>query len=150
MVMFGCNGKQPYGLKDTILNIESTGEFVCNLSTYPLRNPMNLSSASLTPDTNEFEVSGLEMEPSNLINVPRVKESPIHMECKYFKTFELPCFQAGGRNAIITGQVIGINFHEDILKDGLVDIKRIQPLARMGYMDYTCVEKIFEIQRPND
>ena len=111
---------------------------------------MNLSSASLTADTNEFEFSGLEMEPSKLINVPRVKASPINMECKYFKTFELPCYQKNARNAIITGQVIGINFHENVLKDGLIDIKKLQPLARMGYMDYTFVEEIFELQRPND
>ena len=149
IVMFGCNGKQPYGLKDTILNIEQTGEFVCNMSTYELKDSMNLSSASLTSDTNEFEFADLDTEPSNLVNVPRVKASPIHMECKYHKTFELPCNQSGARNAIITGHVIGINIHEKALKNGIINIEYLQPLARMGYMDYTFVEKIFTMKRPD-
>ena len=148
MVMFGCNGKHQHGIKDTITNIEETKEFVCNLSTYNLRRAMNQSSTAVDPNINEFEFCDLETESSELIKVPRVKASPIHLECIYFKTLELPCNQPEARNAIITGHVIGINIRDDALKEGIIDIEKLQPLARMGYMDYTHVERIFTLQRP--
>ena len=75
-----------------------------------------------------------------------MKASPIHLECKYFKTLELPCDQPGARNAIITGHVVGINIRDNALVNGVVDVEKLQPLARMGYMDYTHVEKIFTLQ----
>ena len=148
MVMFGCNGKQPHGLKDTIVNIEFSGEFVCNMSTYALRDPMNQSSAAVDSHINEFEYSGLETEPSKLVKVPRVKASPIHLECTYYKSLELPCNEPNARNAIITGHVIGINIRDDALINGMVAVENLKPLARMGYMDYTHVEKVFTLQRP--
>ena len=148
MVMFGCNGKQPHGLKDTIVNIEEVGEFVCNMPTFSLRHQMNQSSASVAPDINEFDYIGLETESSNIVSVPRVKAAPIHLECKYYKTLELPCEEPNARNAIITGHVVGINIRDNALKNGTINIENIQPLARMGYVDYTYVEKTFPIQRP--
>jgi len=149
MVMFGCNGKQPHGPKDTITNIEETCEFVCNLSTYSLREPMNQTSAAVGPDVNEFNYANLDTEPSKLVKVPRVKASPIHLECKYFKTLELPSNQPDARNAIIVGHVVGINIRDDALINGIVNIKKLQPLARLGYMDYTQVKNIFTLQRQN-
>ena len=148
MVMFASNGKQPHGPKSSITNVEATGEFVCNMATWVLRQPMNESSGPHAAEVNEFEAAELETESSELVKPPRVKAAPIHMECLHFKTVELPCDTPEGRNAICIGRVIGIHIHDDYLKDGMVDIATIKPIARLGYHDYTAVETVFEMVRP--
>lgn len=148
MVMFSTNGKQPHGAKDSVANAEATGEFVYNMATWDLREEMNATSAPAPSEVDEFELAGLQTEPSLLVKPPRVKASPIHMECAYLKTLELPCEEEGGRNALCVGRVLGIHIHDDCLLDGLVDIKGIRPLARLGYHDYTFVDNIFTMMRP--
>ena len=148
MVMFATNGKQPHGAKDSVANAEATGEFVCNLATWELRQEMNRTSAPVPPDEDEFALAGLETEPSELVKPPRVKASPTHLECLYHTTLELPCDIEGGRNAICVGRVIGIHIQDEVLTDGKIDIGRILPLARLGYQDYTVAEKVVQIIRP--
>ncbi len=148
LVMFASSGMAPRSSKDTISNIEATGEFVCNMATWDLRDKMSATSAPVPPGVNEFEHAGLEMQPSRLVKPPRVKAAPIQMECTYVSTTELPCDRPGGRNALVVGQVIGIEINDAFMIDGMIDIERIQPLARMGYQDYTSVEKVFTLQRP--
>ncbi|MEE2698699.1 MAG: flavin reductase family protein [Pseudomonadota bacterium] len=145
MVMFSSNGKQPSGPKDTIINAEATGEFVCSMATWELRNSMNLTSAPEPPEINEFRLASLSTEASKLVKPPRVKESPIHLECLYHSTVELPCNIEGGRNAVCIGRVIGIQIRDEFLIDGKIDIKRIRPIARLGYKDYTVVDEIFSL-----
>ncbi|NQV98655.1 MAG: flavin reductase family protein [Rhodospirillales bacterium] len=148
LVMFSNNGSPQKAAKDTLRNVEATGEFVCNMATWDLRDKMNASSAPVDADTNEFEIAGLEMAPSELVKPPRVKDAPIHMECVYVDTMELPCETPGGRNVLVVGRVIGIHIKDAYMTDGMVDIERIRPLARMGYQDYTAVEKVFTLVRP--
>jgi flavin reductase (DIM6/NTAB) family NADH-FMN oxidoreductase RutF len=148
MVMFGANGNTDARTKDSLANVEETGEFVCNMSTFELRDQMNASSASVDAEVDEFELAGLETESSQLVKPPRVKAAPIHMECVYYKTLDMPSNDPAVRNALVTGRVIGIHINDDYLVDGIVDIERIMPLARMGYKDYTHVEKVYSIIRP--
>ena len=148
MVMFATNGKQPHGAKDSVANAEATGEFVCNMATWDLREKMNQTSAPVPPETDEFDLAGLETEPSELVKPPRVKASPVHLECLYHATLELPCDIEGGRNAICVGRVIGVHVRDEFLTDGKVDIQRIKPVARLGYTDYTVIETIFTMPRP--
>ena len=148
MVMFGANGNTDERTKDSLANVEETGEFVCNMATWDLRDQMNASSASVDADVDEFDLAGLETQPSQLVKPPRVKAAPIHMECVYFKTLDLPSDHPGVRNALVTGRVVGIHINDEFLVDGIIDIERIMPLARMGYKDYTRVEKIFAMERP--
>ena len=148
MVMFSSNGKQPFGPKDSLPNAEATGEFVCSMATWDLRDSINLSSAPEAPEVDEFELTGLETEPSELVNPPRVKAAPIHLECVYHTTLDLPCDIEGGRNALCVGRVVGVHIDDEFLVDGKVDIARIKPLARLGYQDYTIAEKVFAMPRP--
>ncbi len=148
MVMFATNGRQPPGAKDSVANAEATGEFVCNLATWELREKVNQTSAPVPPETDEFELAGLESEPSALVKPPRVKASPVHLECLYHATLELPSETEGARNAICVGRVIGVHVRDEFLTDGKVDIQRIKPIARLGYQDYTVVETIFTMARP--
>ena len=89
-VMFSPGGRKtdgpPDGSKDSLANVERTGEFVCNVVTWDLREAMNVTSAPAPAGVDEAAVAGLEMVPSKLVKPPRVKASPIHMECKYLQT----------------------------------------------------------------
>ena len=148
MVMFSSNGKQAHGTKDSVANAEATGEFVCNMATWDLRDPMSQTSRPVPPEVDEFELAGLETQPSELVKPPRVKASPIHLECVYHQTLEVPCDIEGGRNAICLGRVVGVHIRDEFLTDGKVDIARIKPLARLGYRDYTVAEKVLTLSRP--
>jgi len=148
MVMFATNGKQPHGGKDTASNVEETREFVVNMVGEDLIQAMNTTCAAVPPDVSEADLAGLELEPSETVSVARVKRAPIHLECTYFQTMELPTLSPDDRNAIIVGHVMGVHIADKYIKDGLVDIEAIRPVARMGYMDYTTVEKVYTYTRP--
>lgn len=148
MVMFASNGRQPHGAKDSLANVEETGEFVANLATWDLRDAMNRSSAPLGRDVDEFAFAGLKALPAKLVRPARVAGAPVHLECVHHQTVDLPSEDPGARNAIVIGQVIGVHIEDDIIADGILDLSRIQPLARLGYLDYTVVNEIFSIARP--
>ena len=138
--------------KDSIANIEATGEFTCSLSTWDTRSGMNVSSAPMPPDRDEFNVSGLTATPSSFVKPPRVKEAPAALECKFWKTIELPDADRskGSGHYVVFGHVVGIYIADEFIEDGLVNSGAMQPIARMGYMQYAAVraESIFEINRP--
>ncbi len=150
MVVFTSSAPAQGGqrAKDTLANIEDTGEFVTNMATHALRAEMNLTSAHVGPEIDEFELADLKTLPSRLVKPPRVAASPIHMECRHFQTVELPGSPDGGRAALVIGTVVGIHIADEVLTDGLVDMAKIRPIGRLGYMDYTVVETIFPMPRP--
>ena len=149
IVMFSANGiHYEGGLKDSAKNAEETGEFVCNLATFELREKMNASSASLPRDNNEFLVAGLTPAASRLVKPPRVAESPVHLECHWIKTVPLPSDNPDEPNTVIFGQVVGIHISDAVIKDGMIDMTVLRPIARLGYMDYTLVDNVFSMNRP--
>ncbi len=149
MVMFVSIGDQPHGPKDTVTNIEATGEFVCNMSTWDLRNQMNVSCAAVPAEVDEMEIAGLEKEPSVLVKPPRVKASPIHLECTHYQTLDLPSNNPKHKQTMVMGYVVGVHIRDEVLKDGIVDIAKVRPIARMGYMDYSVVNEVFTMLRPS-
>ena len=139
-------------MKDSLRNIEATGEFVCNLATWETRAQMNQTSASVSSKTDEMELSGLTPLSSNLVNVPRVAETPVNLECRYLKSVLVPSWEEKDRYFIVLGEVIGIHIRDEYLtEDGLVNIAKINPIGRMGYNDYTSVSgnTIFTMVRPD-
>ena len=149
IVMFAPGGaREGAALKDSRRNAEETGEFVVNLATEALKDEMNASSADVGPEVDEFALAGLEMLPSERVRPPRVKGAPAHLECTYLKTIELPCDDPASTNAIVLGEVVGVHIDESVITDGFVDIGKIRPLARLGYMDYTVVDNVFTMLRP--
>ena len=133
--------------KDTTTNIEQTGEFVHNMVTYDLREAMNITAAGFPPDVDEFEAAGLEKAPSILVKPWRVAASPVNLECKYVQTIRLPGEGYVGAADVIIGRVVGIHIKDEFICDnGKIDIAAIKPLARLGYSDYTTVDRVFEIK----
>lgn len=148
-VMFSAGGKHlEGGHKDTPLNVEATGEFVANMATWELREKMNLTSATAPRDWDEFKLAGLTPVPSRLVAPPRVKESPVHLECRYLQTVEVPTSDPDYPNKVVFGRVVGIHIDDRVIEDGRVNLAAIRPLARLGYMDYTVVETIITMHRP--
>jgi flavin reductase (DIM6/NTAB) family NADH-FMN oxidoreductase RutF len=156
---FNAVGEKPHyvlfssaGPKDSLVNIEETGEFVCSLATYDLRFNMNMTSAAVPRGVDEFPIGDLTAAPSRLVKPPRVKESPAAFECKHWKTIELPHPDPAGiaTYSVVFGLVVGVYIDDAFIKDGLVDTGAMRPIARLGYMDFAVVtpETIFSINRP--
>ncbi|UWR96779.1 flavin reductase family protein [Phaeobacter inhibens] len=134
------------GTKDSVANIEETGVFCVNVVSYVLRDAMNASSAPLPKDINEFEHAGLEMSPCETINCGRVAAAPAALECKLTQIVTLP----GAANKVVFGEVVGVHLDDSCLNDGTFDVTRFQPLARLGYRDYSVVRDLFSLTRPDE
>ncbi len=147
-VMFSANvgrGRR----KDTVVNIEETGEFVYNMATYDLREAVNRSAADVPPDVDEFELAGVTKAPSIRVRPSRVAESPVHFECLHYQTVRLPGSRGSGSADVVIGRVVLIHIKDEvILPDGRLNILKIRPLARLGYYDYTTVDSTFEMVIP--
>lgn len=145
IVVFSSSGR-----KDSLQNLEETQEFTCSIATYDLRDQMNLSSAPVVHGVDEFALAGLTPAPSVMVKPPRVAESPAALECKVWKLVELPASKGQVQTAIF-GMVVGVYINDACLRDGLVDLAAMQPIARLGYMDYAVVNRdnIFSLNRPN-
>ena len=145
-VMFsgGGGGGSGIGRKDSVRNATDTGEFVVNMATWDLREAVNITSQSVAPDIDEANLAGLEMIPSHIVKAPRVKASPVHLECKLQTIVALPGRTPEQVHHVVMGRVVGIHIRDDVLtKDGKLDVLKIRPLARMGYFDYTSVTEVF-------
>jgi len=136
-------------VKDTQRNIEETGEFVCNLANWELRDEVNASSVESPPDLDEFTLTGLEAAESRFVGVPRVKRAVAALECTYLQTVPLPsATEAPHFFSLIIGRVVGIYIDDAVIRDGIVDVTLIRPLARLGYFDFSVVDEVFAMPRP--
>ncbi len=151
IVMFAANQDSTGVRKDSVRNAEQTGEFVWNMATWELRHAVNASAQELPHDVDEFEIAGLEKVASNLVKPMRVKGSPIQFECKYLNTLRFPGDGAMGSADVVFGKVVGIHIADNVISpEGLVDILKVRPIARMGYFNYTTVDSIFSMVIPGD
>lgn len=132
--------------KDSVTNAEETREFVVNIATYDLREQVSMTAQHVDPGVDEFELAGLTKVPSRLVKPPRVEESPIHLECVYHSTLTLPANRRATIHHVVIGEVVGIHIRDNVITaDGRLDMIKIRPLARLGYMDYSSVTETFEM-----
>jgi len=147
MVMFSSIGR-----KDSLINIEDTGEFVCSLVSNDLRDAMNMSSAAVNHDIDEFKLAGVTAADSFYVKPPRVAEAPAALECRHWKTLPLPAPEGRPELAywLVFGEVVGVYIDDNYIKEGIFDVAAAQPLARLGYMDYSYVneQSMFTLNRP--
>ena len=99
-----------------------------------------------------MKLAGLTPAPCNIVKPPRVKESPVALECKYWRTVELPVEPGNEakRGSVVFGHVVGVHIDDSIIKDGRVDILAFKPVARLGYSEYTTTENVWRMRRPDD
>ena len=147
-VLFSSGMHPDSAHKDTVLNIEQTGEFVYNMATWEQREAMNQSALIVERGVDELAAAGLEKLPSSLVRPPRVKGAPVHFECRHYQTLDLPGRTERAAHKVVLGEVVGVHIDDTALTaDGLVDVARIRPIGRLGYMDYVSVEKIFSMEK---
>lgn len=149
MVMFSANQYPDGRRKDTVVNAEQAGWFVWNMATWELRDAVNASAMALPPDENEFDRAQVSKVKADLCDVPMVSESPCHFECRYLSTHRLSGNSPVGSIDIVFAKVERIHVDDRVIDpQGRLDISRIQPIARMGYFDYTVVKETFEMRVP--
>ena len=148
-VMFSATSNhRSGGLKDAVLDAQTTGEFVVNLATWELREQMNASAVPAPREIDEFEYAGLTKAESRLVRCPRVAESPVHLECRYIRSVDMLTNNADDPNTVVFGEVVGVHIDERVLVDGRIDFLKLRPVGRLGYLDFVEVDSVFTMERP--
>lgn len=149
MVMFAANRYPDGRMKDTVVNARETGWFVWNMATWALREAVNISAMAVAPEVDEFGKAGVSKAASYHCAVPRVEQSPAHFECRYLSTHSLEGNSPLGTVDVVFAKVERIHVDDaHVRADGKLDIASLQPIARMGYYDYTVVRDVFEMRIP--
>jgi flavin reductase (DIM6/NTAB) family NADH-FMN oxidoreductase RutF len=145
-------GFSSIGYKDTVRNIEQTGEFVWNLVTRSLSEVMNQTSAVLPPESSEFEWAGLTPVDARIISVPRVAESPVSFECRCTQIVQLLGINGEKvRTWLVLGEVVAVHIAHTLLKDGVYDTAAASHVLRGGgAADYFSIDssQLFQLHRP--
>jgi flavin reductase (DIM6/NTAB) family NADH-FMN oxidoreductase RutF len=126
-------GFSSIGRKDTVRNIEQTGEFGWNLATRTIAEAMNASSAPVAADVDEFKLAGLTPVASRVIAVPRVAESPVSFECRLTQIIQLR--GENGKSVdtwLVLGEVVGVHISRSLLVDGIYNTAAAGPILRGG------------------
>lgn len=150
MVMFAANRYPDGRRKDTVVNAETTGWFVWNMATYALRDAVNISAMALPADQSEFDHIAVTRDDADNAPVPMVRESPCKFECRYMSTHTERGDTKSGTVDVVFARVEKIHIDDRYIRpDGRLDIAAIEPIARMGYFDYTVVRDTFEMRVPD-
>ncbi|HZX06463.1 flavin reductase family protein [Kribbella sp.] len=129
------------GRKDSLNNVEATGEFVVNFAAEPLYEQVNASGTNFPPEVSEFEAIGVTTEPSRTVAVPRVAESPVALECTLHTTLPI------GDCTLVIGQVRHLAIDAAVLDGNHPDVHRLRPLARLGKDEWSTLGEVREISR---
>jgi flavin reductase (DIM6/NTAB) family NADH-FMN oxidoreductase RutF len=129
------------GRKDSLRNVEATGEFTISLTPELLFEQINATSTDFPPGASEPELCGVRMEASDRVGVPRVAESPVAVECTLHATMRL------GDSTVVFGRVVRISAWETAVRDGRPRIEELRPLARLGGNEWSTIGEVREIAR---
>jgi flavin reductase (DIM6/NTAB) family NADH-FMN oxidoreductase RutF len=138
----GSDGRR----KDTLRNVEATGEFVVNVVSEDFGPQMNACSGEYPPEVDEFEVSGLTAVPSDIVKPPRVAESRINMECRLVQVVHVSPKPLGG--SIVLGEVLRFHIRDELFDRYKIDPDRLRAIGRMGGPTYVRVSDRFDMARP--
>lgn len=131
------------GAKDTLRNVRASGVFAVNMVEPAALEPMNVTSSAAEGD--EFQLAGVAKADCSDIDAPRVQGAPATLECRMTQIVPLL-----GENWAVVGEVVAVHLRDDLIRDGRYDLTLAQPVARLGYRDYTIVRDFFALSRPDD
>ncbi len=147
VVVFAPNRKRDGSKKDTLANVEATGEFVVNAAVADLAAQVNLSSKELPPGESEVELTGLSLVPSLKVKPPRLKESPVQMECVLRQVLVIG--EGASSANLVIGEVALIHVADEVLDGrGRVDPRKLRTIGRLGGDYYCRTDDVFEMRRP--
>ena len=133
-------------IKDTLRNIRATREFVVNVVTEQIGEQMNVTSADVPPEVDEFLLAHLTPIPSDLIGPPRVGESPVNMECRLLQIVEISPKPLGG--SLVIGEVLRFHVADDLIDGFHIDPDLLKAIGRMSGSTYTRTAQRFNMERP--
>jgi flavin reductase (DIM6/NTAB) family NADH-FMN oxidoreductase RutF len=129
------------GRKDSLTNVEQTREFTVSLTPEALFEQINATGTDFPPDQSEAEHAGVALEPSEVVGVPRVAESPVSIECTLHGTVSF------GDSTVVFGRVVHVSAWESAVRDGRPRIEHLRPLARLGGNEWSTIGEVKEIRR---
>lgn len=132
--------------KDTLRNVEQTGEFVINIVSDAIASAANLTAAEVGPEIDEFSLAGLTPIPGEVVRAPRVAESPAQMECKLLEVVFTR--QAPGGGVIVLGEVVRFHVRADLEDNFRIDPARLDAVGRMAGNTWAHTRDRFELERP--
>ena len=132
--------------KDTLRNIDETGEFVVNIVSEDFAAQMNLCAGEYPHGVNEFEVSGLTPLASITVTPARVAESRIQMECRLVQVVRISEKVLGG--SLVIGEVLRFHIADELFENFRIDVNKLHPIGRMGGPSYVRTTDVFDLQRP--
>ena len=146
IVGFAIGRRRGGGKKDTLVNIEHSGDFVVNVVSEPIAQAMNQAAGDYPIDVDEFKEAGLTPVASDRVRPPRVAESPIQLECRLMQIME---FGTPPRiHNFIVGEILIVHVQDDLLADGVIKVDRVKAIGRLGEDFYCRTQDIFEMKRP--
>ncbi|KKX33754.1 flavin reductase family protein [Rhizobium sp. LC145] len=146
LVMFSSSGR-----KHSLKNAEETGVFTASLASRHLAEQMNASSAAVEYGVNEFDLTKLTPKMGEVVDAPYVADAYAVLECKVTEIIQPKTIDGGHADShMVFGQILGIHIHDEVIRDGRLDMGLIRPVARMGYLDFSDGgAEVFEMVRPS-
>ena len=144
-IVMGISRSAGWKEKDTLSNIEATGEFVVNVVVDDIAEAMNNTAAEFPADVDEFEIAGLTAKPSEMVRAPSVAESPVNMECKLSQVVEIG---DGTNHAIVIGEILLMHVRDDIISGHRINHQRLKPVGRLAGNMYCSTHEVYEMVRP--
>lgn len=132
------------GRKDTLRNVEATGEFVYHIADVSLAEQLNLTAADFPPEIDEINWAGLTAIKSDLVQVPWVAEAPIAFEANAVEVQQI----RQTNNYLITGEIVRIHLADQILHDDRIDPALLQPIGRLAGSQFSRLGELFKMDRP--
>lgn len=132
--------------KDTLRNVEETGEFVVNVVSEAMAAAANTAAAEVGPDVDEFQLSSLTQVPSEVVRPSRVAESPAQMECRLLNVIYTS--RAPGGGVIVLGEVVRFHVRQDLFEDFRIDPTGLDAVGRMAGNTWVRTRDRIELIRP--
>jgi len=142
MILGVSIGERDGRAKDTARNIFDTREFVVNLVTESIAEKMNIASGDYAGDVSEFDEAGLTRAPSEVVRPPRIADSPVNFECRLIRAVRV------ADNTVFFGGVVRLHVDDQVLTDGIVDVRKLHAIGRLGGPQYCRMQDVFEMIRP--
>jgi len=141
------SGPRDGAKKDTVRNLEHTGDFVVNVVDDAHAEQMNVTSGEYPPGVDEFTLAGLQAAPGVRVRAPRLASAPISLECRVAQIFRV----GRGPHSLVLGEIVHLHVRDDLYDGatGRIDVRRLGPVGRLAGNLYTHVHDIFEMKRPN-